>query len=284
MKKIILMLLGVLAISMFLVGCVEKELSTKEQQALESELKQMPDDQLDQVIKDGESQDTKAIAGQAYQKIPIGKTSVKPSEALKTAYKVKASRAAECVWQDYAGGIKDCGIKSDGKGGTINCNYQKYAGGLECSPEYECLHQDYAGGIKGQCVKKQCTPKECVYQAYAGGIKDCGIKDDGCGETINCNYQAYAGGLECPTGYECLYQAYAGGVKGQCVEEQCTQKECVWQDYAGGIKDCGIKTDGCGGTINCNYQKYAGGLECPSGYDCVYQDYAGGIKGECVAQ
>ena len=68
-------------------------------------------------------------------------------------------------------------------------------------------------------AKKGCTPKKCLYQDYAGGIKDCGIKDDGCGGTINCNYQAYAGGLECPKGYKCLWQGYAGGVKGQCIAE-----------------------------------------------------------------
>ncbi|MFH0701392.1 MAG: hypothetical protein V2A62_03065 [Candidatus Woesearchaeota archaeon] len=48
----------------------------------------------------------------------------------------------------------------------------------------------------------------------------------------------------------------------------CIPKECVYQDYAGGIKDCGIKDDGCGGTINCNFQKYTGGLECPNGLAC----------------
>ncbi len=218
MKKIILVL-GLLVVAMFLVGCAEKELTKEEEQALESELEQLSDEELDKVIEEGESEDTKALAGQAYQRRSFGKYNYKPSRVLKAAYKVKARKAAECIWQDYAGGIKDCGIKSDGKGGTINCNYQKYAGGLECPPNYECINQDYAGGIKGQCVEKQCTPKECVYQAYAGGIKDCGIKDDGCGGTINCNYQAYAGGLECPSGYDCVYQDYAGGIKGECIAQ-----------------------------------------------------------------
>lgn len=220
MKKSIFVVLSLLVVVMFLVGCVEKELTKEEQQALEAELEQMSNDQLDQMIEEGESQDVKAIAGQAYQKLSIGnKTAIKPATALKTAYKVKASRAAECIWQDYAGGIKECGIKSDGKGGTINCNYQKYAGGVECPSNYECIYQNYAGGIKGECIEKQCTPKECVYQDYAGGVKDCGIKDDGCGGTINCNYQAYAGGLQCSPGYECVYQDYAGGIKGECISQ-----------------------------------------------------------------
>lgn len=72
--------------------------------------------------------------------------------------------------------------------------------GKTCSTGKECKD--------GACVPT-CTPKVCVYQANAGGVKDCGIKDDGCGGTINCNYQAYVGGLECPTGEECQ--------SGQCV-------------------------------------------------------------------
>ena len=65
--------------------------------------------------------------------------------------------------------------------------------------------------------------------------------------------------ITCPKGSSC--------VDGACVKF-CTPKECVYQDYAGGVKDCGIKNNGCGGTINCNFQKYAGGLECPTGLSC----------------
>jgi hypothetical protein len=219
MKKNVFLVLGLLLIAMFLIGCTPtEELSEEDQQELDSELNEMSDDELDQVIEEAESEETTALAGQAYskyQRIPR----VSKSKILASAYKIKSLRFAECIWQDYAGGIKDCGIKSDGKGGTINCNYQKYAGGLECPSNYDCIYQDYAGGIKGQCVEKQCTPKECVYQDYAGGIKDCGIKSDGCGGTINCNYQAYAGGLECPSGSDCVYQDYAGGIKGECIAQ-----------------------------------------------------------------
>jgi len=55
-------------------------------------------------------------------------------------------------------------------------------------------------------------------------------------------------------------------IKHVCAE--CVPKECIYQDYAGGIKECGIIDDGCGGTVNCNYQQYEGGLECPSDYSC----------------
>ena len=92
MKKSIFVVLSLLVVALFLVGCAEKELTPEEQKTLESELSQMSDDQLDQVIQEGETQDSAAIAGQAYRKVTVGKTSVKPSTALKTAYKIKASR------------------------------------------------------------------------------------------------------------------------------------------------------------------------------------------------
>ena len=92
MKKIIL-LLGLLIVAMFIVGCAEKELTTEEEQALESELEQLSSEELDQVIEEGETEDTKALAGQAYQKRSFGRYSYKPSTVLKTAYKVKASKS-----------------------------------------------------------------------------------------------------------------------------------------------------------------------------------------------
>ena len=46
----------------------------------------------------------------------------------------------ECVYQEYAGGIKDCGIINDGCGGFVNCNYQEYAGGLECPSNEVCVN------------------------------------------------------------------------------------------------------------------------------------------------
>ena len=97
MKKMVFAVLSLLVVAMFLVGCAEKELSTEEQKALESKLSQMSDEQLDQVIQEGEVQDSAAIAGQAYQRLTIGKNSVKPSTALKTAYKVKATRISKII-------------------------------------------------------------------------------------------------------------------------------------------------------------------------------------------
>jgi len=106
MRKSILVLLGLLIMTMFLMGCAEESVESDD--------------------------DEGNLAGEAFR---AGKGCI----------------PAECVYQDYAGGIKDCGHKDDGCGGTINCNYQAYAGGLECPSDYECLYQAYAGGVKGQC-------------------------------------------------------------------------------------------------------------------------------------
>ena len=94
MKKSIFVVLSLLVIAMFLVGCApQEELSQDDQQALDSELSQMSDEQLDQVIEEAESQDAGALAGQAYSKyksIPRA-----PKQAvLSSAYKAKLAKAS----------------------------------------------------------------------------------------------------------------------------------------------------------------------------------------------
>ena len=92
MKKSIFMILCLLVVAMFLIGCVEKELTTEEEQALESELEQLSEEELNQVIEEGESEESKALAGQAYRRRSFGKYSYKPSMVLKTAYKIQSKR------------------------------------------------------------------------------------------------------------------------------------------------------------------------------------------------
>jgi hypothetical protein len=59
------------------------------------------------------------------------------------------------------------------------------------------------------------------------------------------------------------------GYVGYCVSEQeCVPKTCTHQNYAGGVYECGMIDDGCGGTVNCNMQPYAGGVACPTGKVC----------------
>ena len=126
MKKIIL-LVSLLVVVLFVVSCAPaEEVSDAE---LEDELGELSDAELDEVIEASESEGD-ALVGQAYSKYKRIPRASK-QRVLTTAYKLKSLRSAECIWQDYAGGIKDCGIKSEGNGRTINCKYQKYAGGLE---------------------------------------------------------------------------------------------------------------------------------------------------------
>lgn len=86
------MVLSLLVVAVFLVGCApQEELSQEEQQALDSELNQMSDEQLDQVIEEAESEGATALAGQAYSKYEaIPKAS--KSRVLSSAYNVKLAR------------------------------------------------------------------------------------------------------------------------------------------------------------------------------------------------
>tara|TARA_Y100000310_G_scaffold204143_1_gene204421 strand:- start:94 stop:1059 length:966 start_codon:yes stop_codon:yes gene_type:complete len=164
----------------------------------------------------------------------------------------------DCVHQEYAGGVYECGEIDDGCGGTVNCDMQAYAGGVACPNNREC-------GEDNLCVQ-ECVPKtrdDCIHQEYAGGVYQCGEIDDGCGGTVNCNMQAYAGGIACPGGAECGEDNICAR---ECVPK--TREDCIRQEYAGGIIQCGEVDDGCGGTVNCDWQAYAGGLACSDGAEC----------------
>ncbi|MBU1622947.1 MAG: hypothetical protein KJ597_05220 [Nanoarchaeota archaeon] len=102
MKKSIFVVLSLLVIAMFLVGCVpQEELSQEDQQALDSELNEMSDEQLDQVIEDVESEGAIALAGQAYSKYKaIPKAS--RSRFLASAYKAKLARVKSKTTLQYA--------------------------------------------------------------------------------------------------------------------------------------------------------------------------------------
>ncbi|MBU1976523.1 MAG: hypothetical protein KKA62_01055, partial [Nanoarchaeota archaeon] len=132
MKKSIFVVLSLLVIAMFLVGCApQEELSQEDQQALDSELNQMSDEQLDQVIEEAESEGATALAGQAYSKYKaIPKAS--KSRVLSSAYKTKLARAS-C---DTTGTLLEGETNNyvaDGINYEItvtNFLYQAYAGGV----------------------------------------------------------------------------------------------------------------------------------------------------------
>ena len=139
---------------------------------------------------------------------------------------------------------------------------------------------DYDGG---DCTEEVTISEDSSDVTVSVDESDLACSESGC--TV-----AFLGDGECDSACNNAVCNYDGGDCGAVPVpasnssngSSCVPAECVYQDFAGGIKDCGVFDDGCGGTINCNYQVYAGGLECPSGYECINQDYAGGIKHQCI--
>ncbi len=147
----------------------------------------------------------------------------------------------------------NCGVFSDGCGGTIDCG--------ACSSPNSCG----GAGTVGVCG---CTPMTCASQGFS-----CGSVPDGCGGTLNCG--------TCPSGQVCNIYNQCGA---PCTPSTCAQvgANCGQTgDGCGGIIDCGTcpagqtcnsiicvpsctpatcqslgyncgtAYDGCGGTLNC---------------------------------
>ena len=93
MKKMFLVMLSLLVVAMFLVGCAQEKVSDEE---LEAELSELSAGELDEAIETVEAQDTGALAGQAYMKrIPKIPRNIPKEKFLKTAYKVKSLKLIE---------------------------------------------------------------------------------------------------------------------------------------------------------------------------------------------
>ncbi|MBU0460229.1 MAG: hypothetical protein KJ597_00765 [Nanoarchaeota archaeon] len=271
MKKSIFVVLSLLVIAMFLVGCApQEELSQEDQQALDSELNQMSDEQLDQVIEEAESEGATALAGQAYSKYKaIPKAS--KSRVLSSAYKTKLARAS-C---DTTGTLLEGETNNyvaDGINYEItvtNFLYQAYAGGVHSvefsvnGETFTLLEGESYTLADGGTIKLT----NMLYQAYAGGVHSATFCLNGgtqsCdatgtlleGETNNYN----ADGIT----YEInvnnfLYQAYAGGV--HSVEFTVNGETFT-------LLEGESYTLADGGTIkltNMLYQAYAGGVHSAS--------------------
>lgn len=164
-------------------------------------------------------------------------------------------------------GANECGPRSDGCGGFIDCGgcpgngYCSPVSGLcetACTPRtcteagYECgTHSDGCSGTidcgsceagelcgyegVGQCGS--CVPLSCE----SAGV-ECGLIADGCGGYTDC-------GSDCPGGQVCG----GGGTPNECGSGACDPLEC--QEW-----HCGIIPDGCGGMVNCS--------TCPEGQGC----------------
>jgi hypothetical protein len=109
----------------------------------------------------------------------------------------------------------DCGLQSDGCGGSQDCG--SCAGGAFCG----------GGGTPGVCAVASCTPLSCAQQGV-----HCGQAGDGCGHVLQCP--------ACPSGQVC-----GAGGPGQC-GPACTPLGCQQQGLS-----CGPAGDGCGGTLDC---------------------------------
>ena len=105
MRKAILVVLSILAVSLLMVSCAPQPAG----KAAEAELEQLSDAELEQAIAEGEAAESKALAGQAYSAVLVKRL---PS-AYKVAYKrVKAAQPTVCPtsWEcDSEGRYTYCG-------------------------------------------------------------------------------------------------------------------------------------------------------------------------------
>jgi hypothetical protein len=147
--------------------------------------------------------------------------------------------ACSPIAQSTACGGINCGIASDGCGGSYNCG--------TCTAPETCG----GGGISSVCGGNS----GCVPLKVCPGTMNCSVVADGCGGLVNC---APDGGTSCPPGETCG----GGGSPNVCGAKNvlpdggiidgglnvCTP---VPQASACGSLNCGLASDGCGGTYNC---------------------------------
>ncbi|MCA9584655.1 MAG: hypothetical protein KC657_04790 [Myxococcales bacterium] len=138
----------------------------------------------------------------------------------------------------------ECGPAGDGCGGVIpDCG--KCGAGLRCggpNAHSKCVSPNVGTG---------CVPKTCAEQ----GI-ECGMAGDGCGGILTCG--TCGAGKQCgATGQpsKCVAAVPTGPDGGACVAKTCA-------DYLAKNMDCGVQSDGCGGTIDCG--------------QCVAPEFCGG--------
>lgn len=142
----------------------------------------------------------------------------------------------------------ECGVISNGCGGTVNCDA---VAGYGCKNGESC-------GVRG--IANRCDPKSTPDECKALG-KTCGEIRSACtGQKIKCG--------ECAQGEVCN----ANGVCGP----PCTTKTCA--DFA--QFECGTFDDGCGGTVTCG--NCAGGICDNTTHTCCTTNTCGGTyAGKC---
>jgi hypothetical protein len=129
-----------------------------------------------------------------------------------------------CTPLTCAGASAECGVLSDGCGGTLNCG--------TCGDGDRCG----TGSDANQCVPI-CTPMTCT-ELGAG----CGMQGDGCGGSIDCGTCSVAG-----------ESCGGGGTPNQCGVGTCPPTTC-----AALMLECGPVSDGCGTLLECGTCTVAG--------------------------
>ncbi len=164
----------------------------------------------------------------------------------------------------------NCG-KAVSCGMLINCNANGSDAGPDCPAGEVCgamkpnvcgSGTSSSGGDGGNGDGgNTCTPKTCMQLGY-----DCGEAVT-CGMVINCNANGSTT-PDCPAGQVCG----GNGMANQCVGgvlpdggTSCTPKTCAGLGYT-----CGLASDGCNGTINCNANGSTTTPDCPTGEICGY--------------
>jgi hypothetical protein len=124
-----------------------------------------------------------------------------------------------------------CGQQSDDCGGlTLNCN--------TCAPPTICG----GGGTPSKCGGGSITADgggACIPKT-ACGSNECGDVADGCGGVLSCGTANCIGTTICG----------GGGTANQCGTPTCV-KSPLTQAIACAGKNCGVVSDGCGGTWSC---------------------------------
>jgi hypothetical protein len=135
-----------------------------------------------------------------------------------------------CVKKTCSGIHANCGVQSDGCGGTLDCG--------ECTAPETC-----GGGGKPNNCGQACKPKTCANAGSGGTAVNCGTQSDGCGGTIDCG--TCTAPLTCGGGGKPSVCGATDGGGG------CKKFTCANAGSGGTAVNCGEIGDGCGGTLNC---------------------------------
>ena len=157
----------------------------------------------------------------------------------------------------------DCG-QAVTCGKTINCNANGSDAAPDCPAGQVCgatmPNKCGTGSPSGDGGSKDggttCTAKTCSQLGY-----DCG-EAVSCGMIINCNANGSTTTPDCPTGQICGGNGMANVCVGGAPTDgggTCTPKTCASLNY-----NCGLASNGCAGTINCNADGSTTTPDCPT--------------------